>query len=99
MTYAGDEQTAFVAVKMQQSPQRGEVWRVCVFVDGKRLIRPGFQKQKPALKLAGMMVQQMLIHGWKVRWEVRDEKGKLVDINLADLGGKMRRGEKQGAKP
>jgi hypothetical protein len=96
MSYAGGEQTAFVAVKQVRSTERGLVWRVFVFVDGKRLIRPGFQKKKPALKLAAMMVQQMLIHGWKTRWEVRDEKGKLVDINLANLGGKMERGEKQG---
>ena len=48
------------------------------------------------MKLAGMMVQQMLIHGWKVRWEVRDEKGNPIDVNLADLGGKMQRGERKG---
>jgi hypothetical protein len=95
MSYAGGEQTAFVAVKQQQSSQRGAVWRVYVFVNGKRLIRPGFQKRKPAIKLAAMMVQQMLIHGWKTRWEVRDEKGNLVDVNLANLGGKMERGERQ----
>jgi hypothetical protein len=98
MTYSGQSQTAFVAVKRQQSQQRGEVWRVCVFVDGKRLIRPGFQKRKPAVKLAAMLVQQMLIHGWRVNWEVRDENDKLIDINLADLGGKMKRGEDRGKK-
>jgi hypothetical protein len=95
MSYTGGDQTAFVAVNQQRSDQRGMVWRVYVFVNGKRLIRPGFQKKKPALKLAAMMVQQMLIHGWKTRWEVRDEKNKLLEINLANLGGKMERGERQ----
>lgn len=94
MTYDGPNKNAFVAVKPQQSPERGLVWRVFVFVGGQRLIRPGFQKYKAAVKLAAMLVQQMLAHGWQVRWEIRDEKGHLKDVNLASLGGKMERGEK-----
>lgn len=98
MTYDGSNKSAFVAIKSQQTPERGQVWRVFVFVGGQRLIRPGFQKYKAATKMAAMLVQQMLAHGWQVRWEVRDEKGNLKDINLAALGGKMKRGEKEKEK-
>jgi hypothetical protein len=86
-----------VVVKMQDSPVRGKVWRVCVFIDGNRLIRPGFQKRKPAIKLAAMMVQQGLIHGWNVSWRVLNESGVTENVNLASLGSKMNRGEKKDA--
>jgi hypothetical protein len=90
-----DKSSSLVVVKMQNSPERGPVWRVCVFIDGVKFIRPGFQNRKPAIKLAAMIVQQGLIHGWHVRWKVSDEKGKPVNINLAALGSKMQRGEKE----
>lgn len=85
MSFAG--QNAMVVVKPQKSG-RGELWRVCVFVGGKRLIRPGFRKEKPAINLGAMMVQQMLAHGWKVNWKVYDGKGVEKFINLAALGGR-----------
>lgn len=84
-----------VVVKPQESQGRGRVWRVIVFVNGVKMIRPGFQKRKAALSLAGMMVQQSLIHGWVVVWQVFDEDGRLTDMNLAALGSKMQRGEKK----
>jgi hypothetical protein len=84
-----------VVVKPQQSPGRGVIWRVVVFINGDRLIRPGFQKRKPAIKLAAMLVQQSLLHGWNVAWQVMDENGKLGDMNLAALGSKMQRGEEK----
>jgi len=89
-----EQNTAFVVVKRQNSPVRGGVWRVCVFINGSRFMRPGFQKRKPAIKLAAMMVQQSLIHGWKVTWRVEDEKGVPEQVNLAALGSKMERGER-----
>ena len=100
MTYAAPktpppDKTAMVVVKLQQSPSRGPLWRVCLYVFGMKLMRPGFQKRKPAIKLAAMMVQQMLIHGWKVSWQVLDEKGNDTRTNLAALGSKMERGEKK----
>jgi hypothetical protein len=96
MTYAGDgPKTALVVVKPQKSPQRGDIWRCCVFINGVRLIRPGFQKRKAAVKLAAMQVQQMLVHGWDVKWQVFNQKGERTNLNLAVLGSKMERGEKK----
>lgn len=102
MTYAapksdGDDaqKTTFIVVKLQNSPVRGTVWRVCVFINGDRFMRTGFKKRKSAIKLAAMIVQQSLIHGWKVTWRVQDENGKPEDVNLAALGSKMERGEKK----
>ena len=89
------EKTMLVVVKLQDSPVRGKVWRVCVFVNGIRIFRPGFQKRKPAIKLAAMMVQQGLLHGWNVWWRVLNEQGTLENLNLAALGSKMERGEKK----
>lgn len=81
------DQNAMVVVKSKKSG-RGELWRVCVFVGGKRLIRPGFRKEKAAINLAAMLVQQMLAHGWKVTWKVFDNNGVEKQINLAALGGR-----------
>lgn len=86
-----------VIVKPQKSPDRGWLWRVCVFIDGQRFIRPGFQRQKPAIKLAAMMVQQAMIHGWRVDHKVIDENGVVVNINLAAIGSKMERGERKSS--
>jgi hypothetical protein len=85
MSLAG--QNAMVIVKPQKSG-RGDLWRVCVFVEGKRLIRPGFRKEKPAINLGAMLVQQMLAHGWHVTWKVYDGAGAEKSINLAALGGR-----------
>ena len=87
------EKNVLVIVKSQNSPRRGHLWRVTVFVNGQKLIRPGFQRQKASLKLAGMFVQQALLHGWRVSWKVLGPKGELMDVNLAALGSKMRRGQ------
>lgn len=87
-----------VVVKLQESPGRGRVWRVVVFIDGIKLLRPGFQKRKPAISLAAMLVQQALIHGWNVTWQVMDEGGNPSDLNLAALGNKMKRGEAKQQK-
>jgi len=92
------QNSVFVAVKIQRSQDRGELWRVCVFINGRRFIRPGFQKKKAAIKLAAMLVQQMLINGWRVRWKVTDENGVDVRLNLAALGSKMYRGERKDAR-
>ncbi len=89
------DKSMLVVVKLQDSPIRGKVWRVCVFVNGDRFIRPGFQKRKPAIKLAAMMVQQGLLHGWNVSWRVLNEQGTPENINLAALGSKMERGERK----
>lgn len=78
-----------VVVKLQKSG-RGELWRVCVFINGNRLIRPGFKKEKSAINLAAMLVQQMLVHGWKVRWQVFNKDGVEQQINLAALGRNMK---------
>lgn len=86
--------SSLVVVKHQLSQDRGPLYRVCVFINGERLIRPGFHNKKSAIKLAAMMVQQMLVNGCRVSWKVYDDKGNLVDINLAALGNKMQRGEK-----
>jgi len=88
-----------VVVKPQESSGRGKAWRVIVFINGVKLLRPGFQKYKPAISLAAMIVQQGLVHGWRVTWQVMDENGRPSDLNLAALGSKMRRGERkaQGA--
>jgi hypothetical protein len=99
---SGDGQ-AMVVVKHQKSA-RGPLWRVCVFVNGARLIRPGFQKDKAAINLAAMLVQQMLVHGWQVRWQVLDKEGKDRHINLAALGKNMmpvsqRKEDSDAAKP
>lgn len=93
-----DKCSALIVVKMQNSPERGPVWRVCVFINGIKFIRPGFRNKKPAVKLAAMMVQQGLIHGWNIHWKVTDDKGKPMNINLAALGSKMQRGEKENKK-
>jgi len=79
-----------VVVKMTPKPLRKGrgVWSVCVYVNGRLLIRPRFQKRKPAVNLAAMMVQQGLIHGWHVSHQVLDEQGKLTDVNLAALGNR-----------
>jgi hypothetical protein len=45
-----------------------------------------------------MLVQQGLIHGWNVTWQVTDEDGKPSDMNLAALGSKMKRGEAKHQK-
>lgn len=87
-----------VVVKRHDSPGRGKVWRVVVFVNGIKLLRPGFQKYKPALSLAAMLVQQGLIHGWNVSWQVMDENGRPSDLNLAALGNKMKRGEQKATR-
>jgi hypothetical protein len=84
-----------VVVKRHESPGRGKLWRVVVFVNGERLLRPGFQKYKAALSLAAMLVQQGLVHGWRVTWQVMDEGGRPSDLNLAALGNKMKRGEEK----
>jgi hypothetical protein len=84
-----------VVVKHYDSPRRGSIWRVNVFIDGKRLIRPGFKRRKSAIKLAAMLVQQMLLHGWEAHWQVYDEQNVLERINLAALGSKMERGERR----
>ena len=89
----GHGRSMLVVVKLQESSGRGRVWRVVVFIDGIKLIRPGFQKRKPAISLAAMLVQQALIHGWNVAWQVTDEAGNPSDLNLAALGNKMKRGE------
>jgi hypothetical protein len=94
----GASRSMLVVVKQQDSPGRGKVWRVIVFIDGVRLLRPGFQKKKAALSLAAMLVQQGLIHGWNVTWQVTDEDGKPSDMNLAALGNKMKRGEAKHQK-
>jgi hypothetical protein len=90
-----NDRTSLVVVKIQKSPDRGMVWRVCIFINGVKFIRPGFKNKKPAIKLAAMMVQQGLLHGWNVRWKVTDEKNAPVNINLAALGSKMQRGERE----
>ena len=94
----GASRSMLVVVKQQDSPGRGKVWRVVVFIDGIKLIRPGFQKRKPAVSLAAMLVQQGLIHGWNVSWQVMDESGNPSDLNLAALGNKMKRGEAKQQK-
>lgn len=91
----GNCRSMLVVVKQQESPGRGKVWRVVMFVNGVKLLRPGFQKYKPALSLAAMLVQQGLIHGWNVTWQVMDETGRPSDLNLAALGNKMKRGEQK----
>jgi hypothetical protein len=45
-----------------------------------------------------MLVQQGLIHGWNVTWQVMDEDGNPSDLNLAALGNKMKRGEAKQQK-
>jgi hypothetical protein len=95
MSNATTKKNVMVVVKMQNSPSRGPVWRVCVFVDGIKFIRPGFKKRKSAINLAAMVVQQNLVHGWNVNWKVTDEKGHAIDLNLAALGNKMQRGERK----
>lgn len=105
MTYASEtaseqptvepEKKYFVVVKLQDSPIRGKVWRVCGYVNGVKLYRPGFQKRKPAIKLAAMMVQQALVHGWNVTWRVENDQGGTENFNLAALGSKMQRGERK----
>lgn len=82
-----------VIVKSQNSPRRGHLWRVSVFIDGQKFIRPGFQREKASIKLAAMIVQQALLHGWNVSWRVIDKAGRQRDINLAALGSKMHRGQ------
>jgi hypothetical protein len=84
-----------IVVKPHESQGRGRVWRVIMFVNGVKLLRPGFQRQKPALSLAAMLVQQGLVHGWHVTWQVTGEDGRPSDLNLAALGSKMRRGEQK----
>lgn len=91
------EKKLFVVVKLQNSPIRGKVWRVCGYVNGVKLYRPGFQKKKPAIKLAAMMVQQGLVHGWNVTWRVQNDQGGVENFNLAALGSKMQRGEKKNS--
>lgn len=89
----GMKKNVLVVVKSQNSPRRGHLWRVSVFIDGVKFIRPGFQREKASIKLAAMIVQQALIHGWNVNWKVIDKSGNHRDINLASLGSKMRRGQ------
>jgi hypothetical protein len=87
------QKNVLVVVKSQNSPRRGHLWRVSVFIDGVKFIRPGFQREKASVKLAAMIVQQALIHGWSVNWKVIDQAGNHRDINLAALGSKMQRGQ------
>jgi hypothetical protein len=89
----GMQKNVLVVVKSQNSPRRGHLWRVSVFIDGVKFIRPGFQREKASVKLAAMIVQQALIHGWNVSWKVIDQAGNHRDINLAALGSKMHRGQ------
>lgn len=91
------DKNLFVVVKLQNSPVRGKVWRVCGYVNGVKLYRPGFQRRKPAIKLAAMMVQQGLVHGWDVTWRVQNEQGGVENFNLAALGSKMQRGERKNS--
>lgn len=90
---AGLQKNVLVVVKSQNSPRRGHLWRVSVFIDGQKFIRPGFRREKASLKLAAMIVQQALLHGWNVYWKVIDQAGRQRDINLAALGNKMERGQ------
>lgn len=94
----GQKNSMLVVVKPQESSGRGKVWRVAIFINGDRFIRPGFQKRKPAIKLAAMLVQQSLLHGWNVAWQVFEENGNLGNMNLAALGSKMQRGEEKKKK-
>lgn len=87
------KKNVLVIVKSQQSPRRGHLWRVSVFIDGQKFIRPGFKREKASVKLAAMVVQQALLHGWNVSWKVIDRSGNHRDINLAALGSKMHRGQ------
>jgi hypothetical protein len=87
------KKNVLVVVKSQNSPRRGHLWRVSVFIDGVKFIRPGFQREKASVKLAAMIVQQALLHGWNVNWKVIDQAGKHRDVNLAALGSKMHRGQ------
>ena len=87
------EKNVLVVVKLQNSPKRGKLWRVSIFINGERFIRPGFKKEKASISLAAMVVQQALLHGWNVNWKVIDGNGCHRDINLAALGGKMHRGQ------
>ena len=91
--YSDYESNSAIVVRKKMSPSRGEVWQVTVYVDGKRYIRPGFKRRKAAVKLAAMMVQQALAHGWHVIWQVFDDQDRLTSLNLAALGSKMERGE------
>lgn len=84
-----------IVVRKGRSPSRGDTWQVTVYVDGVRYIRPSFQRRKAAIKLAAMMVQQALAHGWQVVWQVFDEEDRLTNLNLAALGSKMERGERE----
>lgn len=87
------QKNVLVVVKSQNSPRRGHLWRVSVFIDGQKFIRPGFKREKASVKLAAMIVQQALLHGWSVNWKVIDKAGNHRDINLAALGSKMLRGQ------
>jgi hypothetical protein len=87
------QKNVLVVVKLQNSPKRGKLWRVSIFINGQRFIRPGFKKEKASISLAAMIVQQALLHGWSVNWKVIDESGCHRDINLAALGSKMHRGQ------
>jgi hypothetical protein len=89
---ANGGQDALVVVKSQRSG-RGDLWRVSVFVGGKKLIRPGFRKEKAAINLGAMLVQQMLAHGWSVNWKVFDSKGSEKRVNLAALSGRNGEGK------
>ena len=89
----GSKKNVLVVVKSQNSPRRGHLWRVSVFIDGQKFIRPGFQREKASVNLAAMIVQQALLHGWNVHWKVIGQSGQQRDINLAALGSKMQRGQ------
>ncbi|MHC4119763.1 MAG: hypothetical protein ACYSWO_19875 [Planctomycetota bacterium] len=93
MLESGLQKNVLVVVKSQNSPRRGHLWRVSVFIDGQKFIRPGFRREKASLKLAAMIVQQALLHGWNVNWKTIDGAGNHRDINLAALGSKMHRGQ------
>lgn len=87
------EKNVLVIVKSQNSPRRGHLWRVTIFINGQKFIRPGFQREKSSIKLAAMIVQQALLHGWRVSWKVIGQRGEQMDINLAAIGSKMQRGQ------
>jgi len=92
-SYTEYEKNVLVIVKSQNSPRRGHLWRVTIFINGHKFIRPGFRREKASIKLAAMIVQQALLHGWRVSWKVIGQNGEQMDMNLAALGSKMQRGQ------
>lgn len=71
-------------VVLRFDPTRaGGPWHLAMFEDGKRVMRIGYNKEKPAVWMAAKMVSEIRKNGWPCTWDVQDEHGKSMGMDLS----------------